>query len=171
MTPKEAMEMIARMPDGPRKAAAIAQMRTPVRTPEVRKSPAPLNPVARMFITGSLQHLFVDGWHPAPLNKIMAGHWSNGSKLKKLDREMIASHFHKSRLQSAHQKRRVGIHIILKKGQRAMDPDSLFKSLLDSLVHCGLLIDDNRQGCQNGPVTFSRAEDDLWGTLIILEDV
>jgi Holliday junction resolvase RusA-like endonuclease len=98
----------------------------------------------------------------------MKGHWSNGHQLKRVDRAMVAAYA--SRVPKAKGKRRVSLHIILDKGQRAPDPDSLWKSSLDALVHAGVLVDDNRQRVELAPVTFSR-DPQAWGSVIRLDDL
>jgi hypothetical protein len=60
--------------------------------------------------------------------------------------------------------------IILRKGQRAGDPDSYQKSLLDALVQAEMLWDDNRQHVDLAPLTFSR-DPAAWGTVITLQDL
>jgi hypothetical protein len=40
--------------------------------------------------------------------------------------------------------------------QRGADPDAYWKSLLDALVHAGLLVDDSPKWCELGPVRFER---------------
>ena len=72
-------------------------------------------------------------------------------------------------LPTAQGKRRVSLHIILKKGQRAADPDAYAKSVGDALVAAYMLVDDNRQHVEWAPVTFARAIN--WGTQITLEDI
>jgi Holliday junction resolvase RusA-like endonuclease len=111
--------------------------------------------------------LDIPRWHPAPLNKLL-GHWRTAHRLKKIDRSVIAAYA--CRIPKAQGKRRVSLHIILDKGQRAPDPDAFFKSLCDALVHAGMLVDDNRQHVELAPVTFSR-DPKSWGTVIRLEDV
>jgi Holliday junction resolvase RusA-like endonuclease len=106
-------------------------------------------------------------WHPASLNKLMKGHWSNGHWLKKVDRAMVAAYA--TGVPKAEGKRRVSLHIVLDKGQRAPDPDAYQKSCLDALVHAGVLVDDNRQYSEIAPVTFSRNPKG-WGTIITLEE-
>jgi Holliday junction resolvase RusA-like endonuclease len=107
-------------------------------------------------------------WHPAPLNKLMKGHWANGHQLKKVDRAMVAAYV--SGVPKATGKRRVSLHIILDKGQRACDPDSYQKSLNDALGRAGMLVDDNRQHVELAPVTFLR-DPKAWGSVIQLEDL
>jgi hypothetical protein len=106
-------------------------------------------------------------WHPARLNQ-MKGHWAKGHHLKKVDRVMVAAYA--SGVPKAQGKRRVSLHIILNKGQRAADPDGQFKSLCDALVHAKMLVNDNRQYVELAPVTFSRRPKG-WGTVISLEDL
>jgi hypothetical protein len=53
--------------------------------------------------------------------------------------------------------------------QRACDPDAFWKSTLDALVHAGLLVDDNRQGCELGEVRFDRGT--ARRTVIVLADL
>jgi Holliday junction resolvase RusA-like endonuclease len=111
--------------------------------------------------------LDIPRWHPAPLNKLL-GHWRTAHQFKKNDRSVITAYA--CRTPKAQGKRRVSLHIILDKGQRASDPDSYFKSLCDALVHAGMLVDDNRQHVELAPVTFSR-DPATWGTRISLEDL
>lgn len=111
--------------------------------------------------------VFIPRWHPAPLNQLL-GHWAAAAKKKKQDRKMVFSCFHG--LPKATGKRQVSLHIVLKKGQRACDPDAYQKSTGDALVHAGMLTDDNRQGVEWLPIEFSR-DPDNWGTRIILTDV
>ena len=106
-------------------------------------------------------------WHPACLNQ-MKGHWSNGHRLKQIDKAMIAAY--STAIPKAEGKRRVSLHIILDKGQRGPDPDAYNKSLNDALVHAGLLVNDNRQYVENAPVTYSR-DPKGWGSRITLEDM
>jgi hypothetical protein len=120
---------------------------------------------ARRMICYTLE---IHRWHPAPLNKLMEGHWSNGHRLKKTDRAMVAAYA--GGIPKAGGRHRVSLHIILDKGQRAAPPDAYQKSCLDALVHAGMLIDDNRQHCELAPVTFSRDWKN-WGTHITLLDL
>jgi hypothetical protein len=100
----------------------------------------------------------------------MKGHWAKGHHLKKADFQMVA-HYAKSIPKAGKgAKRRVSLHIILNKGQRAGDPDSYQKSLLDALVNAEILWDDNRQHVELTPVTFSR-DPKAWGAKITLEDM
>lgn len=113
------------------------------------------------------QELFIPCWHPIALNKLM-GHWAERAKRKAGDRAIIWGESYGARRATG--KRRVSLEIILGHKQRGCDPDAYWKSLLDALVHAKLLINDNRQNCELGPVTFSR-DAKRWGTRVTLEDL
>lgn len=108
-------------------------------------------------------------FHPTPLNKLLHCHWGTASKRKKSDRQMIWAYAKQANVPAASGKRSVEIIITLAPRQRACDPDSQTKSLLDALVHCGLLTDDNRQGVEILPVQFKRGSFKL--TRIVLKDL
>jgi len=116
----------------------------------------------------STHTLTVDGWHPARLNQLLA-HWAVRARLKRADREMVALHARLAGVPPATGKRRVSLVLTLGPRQRGGDPDAYWKSVLDALVHAGLLLDDNRQGVELGRVAFRRGE--IKATRIVLEDV
>lgn len=113
----------------------------------------------------ALHTIHILDWHPTPLNKLL-GHWARSSKLKKLDRGVIAYYF--ADIPKAAGKRRVSLEIVLGKGQRACDPDAYWKSLLDALVHAGQLVNDSPKWVELAPVKFSRS---IAGATITLEDI
>jgi hypothetical protein len=103
----------------------------------------------------------VPGWHPARLNELLPNRWQ-AHKLKKRDRSAIAFWSVMCNgpfVPEATGPRRVHLSITLGKGQRAADPDAYWKSLLDALVACKLLVDDNRQNVVLDPVEFSRGKE------------
>lgn len=102
----------------------------------------------------AIQGIIIPNWHPAPLNKLLGGHWSKGAKFKSTDRAIVAAYA--KPFAKAQGKRRVTLRIVLGKGERACDPDAFWKSLLDALVQCGMLVDDNRQNVELMPVRFDR---------------
>ncbi len=112
--------------------------------------------------------LTILGWHPTRLNRLL-GHWGTRSKRKRFDRDIIAVEAMRQGIPKATGKRRVGLRITLAPHCRGADPDAYWKSLLDALVMCGLLIDDNRQWVDLGPVTFDR--NCIEGTTITLEEI
>lgn len=127
----------------------------------------------RLLPPRSLATLTIDNWQPARLNQLLSGHWSKRARLKRQDRDTVFLAASKGILEDglrfALGKRRVSLEITLAPRQRAGDPDAYWKSLLDALVHAGLLLDDNRQGVELGPVTFIRGP--RRATTITLEDL
>jgi hypothetical protein len=109
----------------------------------------------------------IEDWHPATVNQLLGCHWGKRTKIKRGDRELIA---HYSRgLPKASSPRRVRLTIVLQKGQRAADSDAWWKSLLDGLKHCGMLVDDNRQYAILEQPEFYRGT--RKSTIIELEDI
>jgi hypothetical protein len=116
-----------------------------------------------------MRHILeIPGWHPTRLNNLF-GHWVRCHRLKKADRETVGLYARMVGIPRAKGKRRVSLVLTLAPRQRAADPDAWWKSVLDALVQAGLLVDDNRQGCELGSVTFRRGRQRA--TTIILEDV
>jgi len=116
-----------------------------------------------------VHEIVIPQWHPARLNAIVDRGWHRGAKLKKRDREIVAGYT--AGIPRPSGRRKVSLRIVLAKGQRAPDVDAYWKSTLDSLVRAGVLVDDNRNGCQTGDVEFLRSPDATHGTTIIVEDV
>jgi hypothetical protein len=112
--------------------------------------------------------LDIPGWLPCRLNQLL-GHWSTRRRLKKADRETVGLYARMAGIPRAKGKRRVSLVLTLAPRQRAGDPDAYWKTVCDSLVEAGLLVDDNRQGCELGSVVFRRGRQKA--TTIILEDV
>ncbi len=96
----------------------------------------------------------------------MTCHWANAGRLKKLD--LMVIQVASNGLPKAQGKRRVRMTVTLSKYQRAPDPDALWKTTLDALVHAGMLTDDNRQGVELDPVEFMRGTEQA--TTILLMD-
>lgn len=113
--------------------------------------------------------LTIADWHPRRLNELLGCHWAKAGRLKKADRQLIAVMANNANTPKATGKRRVRLHLVLAPRQRAGDPDCYWKSLLDALTACGLLVDDNRQGVELIAPTFSRGP--RKATVITLEDI
>ena len=115
--------------------------------------------------------LWIPGWTPTPLNRLLGAHWGTAHKRKQSDKEVIgrAVLLYGLKWMPPQGKRKVSMMIVLGPKMRAADPDSFWKSTLDALVSCGALIDDNRQHCITEPVQFCRGE--YKATYITLEDV
>ncbi len=84
--------------------------------------------------------LTIPRWHPTPLNKLLKCHFATANKFKRIDRNMIMAYCMHNRLPIATGPRRVDLLITLAYRQRGCDPDSVWKSTLDGLVHAKMLI-------------------------------
>ncbi len=112
--------------------------------------------------------LRIPNWCPTPLNKILYGkHWSDGARRKKSDGEIIA-HYGRG-VPKASQKRAVSLHVVFPPGKRMPDVDAYWKSALDSLVACGILVNDTDAWAVMHPVDYSRGKSLV--TFITIEDV
>jgi hypothetical protein len=94
--------------------------------------------------------LDIPRWHPSRLNELMGCHWGKRSRLKRADRQTVALLAKLPGIPKAPGPRRVSLRIVLKPRQRASDPDAYWKSTLNALVSCGLLLDDDRQTVELG---------------------
>ena len=110
----------------------------------------------------------IPDWNPTPLNKLL-GHWAKAARKKKADARMVWAYAVSAHVPKAAGKRSVELTITLAPRQRAFDPDAPWKGLLDALVRCGLLTDDNRQGVELMPIKYERGE--RKATRIILKDL
>lgn len=140
--------------------------RTAQKASKKKAKPAPV-----VELAATMQSLWLDSWHPVLLNRIANQHWAVRRKRKAADAAHIALAWKLYGGRPATGARQLDLHIMLRKGQRAGDQDAYWKSLKDALVHCGALVDDNRQWCRDGMVTFSRGEGGFWGTLIQLREI
>lgn len=115
--------------------------------------------------------LWIPRWHPTPLNRLMHCHWSKKNRMKKADTHMVHAYLVRAdgKLKGRMVRRRVAVTIVLQPGQRACDPDSQQKSLLDALKHADAIVDDNRLWCEPVPPQYER--DAEWGTVIVLQDL
>jgi hypothetical protein len=71
--------------------------------------------------------------------------------LKKADRQLVGGYALAQRIPRAAGRRRVSLVITLAPGRRAPDPDVVWKSLLDALTACGLLVDDSARWGRTRP--------------------
>ena len=113
--------------------------------------------------------VWIPAWHPARTNELLTVHWAAAGRRKRADKEMVAGYCKQADVLKATGKRRVSLTIVVKPKQRRADPDSHWKSLLDALVACGMLVNDSPKWVELAPVVYERAAD--WGTRITLEDV
>lgn len=119
------------------------------------------------------QSLWIPNWTPGLLNQIMRGHWSNGAKIKRADKDIVAFYFSQAGISKATGPRRVSLVFILPKKKRMFDRDAPWKSCKDALAACGALLDDTPRLCIDGPVSYARAigAESAVGTMILLEDL
>ncbi len=115
------------------------------------------------------QTLTIDGWHPVRLNTLLRLHWSIRNASLKLDANLLAVEAYKQGIVKAKGKRRVSLAIRHQRGVKAPDPDAFWKSTLDGLVKCRLLVDDSARWCELGPVSVVAAEGR--GMTLVLEDM
>lgn len=117
-----------------------------------------------------LHPLCISNWHPATINQLLKS-VRDRIRLKKADRNMVFYMAKELKVPRATGKRRVHLTIIMKPKQRGADPDAYNKSLLDALVHAGLLRNDSHQWAEIAPVRYERGTAKQWGSLIVLEDI
>lgn len=114
--------------------------------------------------------LEIPRWRPATLNELTkrGNHWS-AARLKKRDREMVAGYAAKLGLPPATTKRRVTMLQVRAGKQRPIDDDNAWKSVLDALVQCRLLVDDKPEWLERMPLEQEKGPRKL--TRITLEDL
>lgn len=117
-----------------------------------------------------IQPLWLPGFFPVSIN-VIGRHWRIASRWKNHAVDVVIGAVLVHGAGVAKCKRRVDLHLILPAGQRRIDRSNAWKGLLDVLVRCGLLVDDSPTWCVEGAVTYSRAMDELTGTLVLLEDL
>jgi Holliday junction resolvase RusA-like endonuclease len=96
--------------------------------------------------------------HTHSLNKLLTRNWRAAYGRKKQDREMVAIAALASGIPKAIGKRRIELEVILGPRQRGCDPDSYWKSLLDSLKHAGMIVDDSKNYVVLEPVKYIRGK-------------
>lgn len=151
--------------------------------------PDPEPPVA------GTHRIVIPDFVPCPLNRLLSAHWAVAARLKKADRDVIATHAAEQQVpkvtivrsdkarktgtgkptvgrmkKGTGPKRRVTIIVTLAKGERRYDNDALQKVVWDALVATGYLVNDSPVWCESGgdPV-WKRGE--VRQTVIELEDL
>lgn len=115
--------------------------------------------------------LHLPGFTPTSTNQLL-GSVRGRCRLKRGDRERVAWEARQAGIPAAEGKRRLGLRVLLPKGQRATDPSNAIKSLEDALVQAGLLRGDSYRWVEPGPVVFARSLDGTTReTFVILEDL
>ena len=115
------------------------------------------------------QTITIRDWHPAKLNDLLEAHWAVRAKMKKADYLTISIIGRNAGISKATTKRRVSLLITLGPRMRGGDPDCFWKSLLDSLVNAGYLVNDSKEWVECSPVKYDRGPKSA--TTITLEDL
>lgn len=115
------------------------------------------------------QVLLIPDWIPTRLNSLINLPWQQSYKVKKVDAQTIHLYARMRGIRKAASRRRVSLKLYGWRRGRMGDPDGYWKSLLDGLVQCGLLIDDSQKWCEQGSIVLTRSE--RTQTEITLEDL
>jgi hypothetical protein len=113
----------------------------------------------------TVHRLVVPDFCPTPLHRLMRGRIRDRIRFSRRDRDLICFYAKEQGLPLATARRRVSIVIT---GTRA-DPDGLLKSLLDGLVHAGLLVDDSSRWLELGGLEVSVSGPRT--TTVLMEDL
>lgn len=111
--------------------------------------------------------LVIPNWKPISVNALTRT-VKDRIRLKRFDREMIVAYAWRQRLAPAEGRRRVSARFVVYSGPLP-DSHNLMKSLLDALVHAGLLLDDSDQWLELGPWMCEHGDEPR--TEITLEDL
>jgi hypothetical protein len=101
--------------------------------------------------------LTIPDFTPASLNALTRGKLRDRMRLSRGDRDLVAFYARQAGIPAASGPRRVSVLVTMTRG-RLVDPDNVLKSALDSLVACGLLLDDDAARCELGSVRVTRGE-------------
>jgi Holliday junction resolvase RusA-like endonuclease len=115
------------------------------------------------------QTLTLHNYHPPTINELLSGHWSKGARLKKRCVGIVWASCVEQKLTKATGKRMVAIEITTNKAGRRADPDAYYKSTLDALVKCGMLVDDSSQWCEHAQTLVRFGDKNE--TVILLTDI
>jgi hypothetical protein len=116
-----------------------------------------------------IHRLTIENWHPCTTNQLVGWPWPTVYRRKKADQRVVGIEALAQRIPKATCKRRVHLHLLLGPRGRPPDPDSPFKSLLDSLVAAGLLVDDSPKYVELAPMSYERGT--RRAAVITLEDL
>lgn len=114
------------------------------------------------------QTLHLYGYHPPTVNELL-GNWRAACRRKKKCVEVVWKSCLEQKLVKASGKRMVSIIITTAKRGRKADPDAYYKSTLDALVKCSMLIDDSSKWCEHSQTMITTGDKNL--TTIILTDI
>ena len=118
--------------------------------------------------TATIYTLMIPNFLPQNLNRLLRTHWAKRNRAIHADADLVGVYAMQAGIPKASGKRRV-ILAFSTNANVAPDCDNLLKSMFDSLVRCGLLVDDSPRWVELGGITVTRA--DRRETRITLEDV
>jgi hypothetical protein len=137
--------------------------------------PAPLGPLrANEVATSGTHRFFIPGWRPMRLNQMIGRNKYAVSRAKKKEYEMVGAYAILAMVPRATGRRSVRLEVVLEGRQQRVDQDAYSKVVLDALVECGLLIDDDKANVAWEQPTFTRREANDGqeaGTWIVLTDL
>lgn len=118
-----------------------------------------------------IQTLTIDGWQPKPLNVLMRQQRHVRNRALKSDAQVIGAEARSQRITRASGRRSVSLVIryCQRTGAGDVDPDALWKSLLDGMCAAGLLKGDCRRWLDLGPVEHEAAERP--GIVVVIRDL
>ena len=105
--------------------------------------------------TATTRRIVIPDWRPATLNELLSGRtWHKAARLKRADRDTVAVYANLSGVRAGMERRKRRVDVLVRPaiGRRKADRDAYWKSLLDALVHAGLLVDDADRWCVPGDV-------------------
>lgn len=116
----------------------------------------------------------IPNWHPTSVNVLLGAAYAGrgarfmAARRKREDAAMLAAYCRLADVPRATGPRRVSLTLGLGPRQRSPDPDNLWKSLLDGLVKCGMLVDDSSKWCEPQWCGTTRG---LKATTVVIEDL
>ena len=118
--------------------------------------------------------VFITDWHPTSVNVLLgAAYAGRGARFaaaarKREDAKLLAIYCRVFEVPRATGPRRVSLTLGLGPRMRSPDPDNLWKSLLDGLVKCGVLVNDSPRWCEPRWCGTTRG---LKATTVVIEDL
>lgn len=112
--------------------------------------------------------LSIANWVPATDNAL-ARHWTVRRRLKRADADVLKAEMVQQDIPRAIGPRRVTLNVTVSGRRGTPDPSNLWKSLLDGMTKCGLILGDTGALCVLGTPTVCRGSETV--TVITLEDL
>jgi Holliday junction resolvase RusA-like endonuclease len=120
-------------------------------------------------VTGKGRYeLFIPGWRPVSVNRLIGFHFGKIKKLKDKDKVALAASFLVSGIPRAKGRRRVGMTLFFPGKSKRGDSDNYNKSARDAMVACGMIVDDSDKWAVFTEPVLAEGKK---ATLISLEDL